>query len=123
VSKRSLQRQILLPLLSVLFSNTSLGFFDALRIEERSQGVSVTIVCPGGMKTDLLSEGFGQAPKESAFYKLQLPEEIAPSIVRAVVSRKRELYTETALRVMSVVRALFPAAVDMLLGPLTAKHV
>ncbi len=83
----------------------------------------MTIVCPGGMKTDLLREGFGEAPKESKFYKLQLPEEIAPSIVRAIVTRERELYTETALRVMSIVRALFPGTVDRLLGSLTVKHV
>lgn len=91
-----------------------------LRIEEKQNGVSVTVVCPGGMKTELATGTGATAVDDSKSYvKLHLPEELAPGIVNAVAARKRDHYTDRILRTMGAVRALFPQLVDNIIGPLS----
>jgi NAD(P)-dependent dehydrogenase (short-subunit alcohol dehydrogenase family) len=98
------------------------GFFDVLRIEEKQHGVSVTIVCPGGMKTELAVGGdTSKADDSKSFIKLHLPEDLAPGIVNAVAARKRDHYTDRILRTMGTARALFPQFIDNVIGPLSKE--
>ncbi len=91
-----------------------------LRLEEKQHGVSITIVCPGPMKTDLVTDGFGpNALKNDKVHCL--PEDLAPGVVNAVTARKREHYTDVYMRFAALIRALFPQTIDNLLGPLSAQ--
>jgi NAD(P)-dependent dehydrogenase (short-subunit alcohol dehydrogenase family) len=99
-----------------------LGFFDVLRLEEKQYGVSVTVVCPGPMRTDLVTDGFGPDALKQEKIKHHLPEDIAPGVVNAVTSRRREHFTDTYMRVAGIIRALFPQTIDNLLGPLSAQQ-
>lgn len=87
------------------------GFFDTVRVELAAHGVQVTIVCPGGMRTEMIKEAYGTyTPNEKV--KFYTPEELAPGIIEAVAARKREHYTEGFLRVLGLTRALFPQTID-----------
>lgn len=91
-----------------------------LRIEEKQHGVAVTVVCPGGMKTELaVGDSISKADDSKSFIKLHLPEDLAPGIVNAVAARKREHYTEAILKTMGSLRALFPQLIDNVIGPLS----
>ena len=73
------------------------GFFDALRAEEYAQGIGVTIVCPGQIKTDISKHAL--AGDGTAYGKMDdgqangiAPEVLAGKILRAVARNQDELY-------------------------------
>lgn len=73
------------------------GFFDALRAEVESQGISVTLVCPGFVRTNAsfnALEGDGTPHNRlDAQIASGLPsEECARRIVGAIERRRREVY-------------------------------
>ena len=73
------------------------GFFDALRAEVEDQGVAVTIVCPGYVRTNAsfnALEGDGQPHNQwdKEIAGGMAPEECARQIVRAIERRRREVY-------------------------------
>jgi short-subunit dehydrogenase len=73
------------------------GFFDALRAEVQGQGIDVTLICPGFVRTNasfnaLTTNGarHGKLDKE---IRNGLPsDECAQRIVRAIERRRREVY-------------------------------
>ena len=72
------------------------GFFESLRFEEASQGIGVTLVCPGLIKTDLaLSAVKGDGKLENQLdndqEKRMLPEECARQMIKALVAEKHEV--------------------------------
>jgi short-subunit dehydrogenase len=82
-----------------------------MRVELSNYGVQVTTICPGGMRTEMIKEAYGTyTPNEKV--KFYLPEELTPAIVEAVAARRREHYTEGFLRILGLVRALFPQSID-----------
>lgn len=73
------------------------GFFDSLRAEVYSDGITVTIVCPGFVKTNisinaLTAEGTPQKKMDNAQANGISPEKCAREIIRAIKKRKREVY-------------------------------
>lgn len=71
------------------------GFFESLRFEEAANGIGVTMICPGLIKTDLaLSavKGDGDTEKEldNDQEKRMLPEDCARQMIKALKSGKHE---------------------------------
>ena len=73
------------------------GFFNTLRAETHKDGIRVTIVCPGYIRTKvsenaLTGDGTPHGQLDDTHAKAMLPEEAAPIIVRGVAAGKREVH-------------------------------
>ena len=73
------------------------GFFNTLRAENVKNGIRVTIVCPGYIRTKvsenaLRGDGTKHGQLDETHAKAMLPEEAAPAIVRGVAAGKREVH-------------------------------
>lgn len=72
------------------------GFFDSLRAEVAKDGIDITIVCPGYIRTNvsrnaLIGDGASFGKMDRAHDRAMLPETCARRIVDAVAKRKQEL--------------------------------
>lgn len=72
------------------------GFFDALRAENAKDGIRVTIVCPGYVRTKvsenaLRADGTRHGQLDETHKKAMLPEEVAPKVLAAVAKGKEEI--------------------------------
>src|SRR5262245_25716261 len=72
------------------------GFFDALRAETEKDGIRVTIVCPGYIRTKvsenaLRGDGSRYGTTDDTHQKAMLPEVAAPIILDGVAKGKREV--------------------------------
>lgn len=93
------------------------GFFDSLRIELRSQGVSVTMIYPGFVATDIAERAFGPDGRPLGTRpvhksRVMTVEECVRRIVSAASGRRREIVMTRLARVGMVVKAVAPAIVD-----------
>lgn len=73
------------------------GFFDALRAEVHNEGLRVTIVCPGYIKTEisvnaLRADGQTHGKMDDNQDKGMMPDEFAQRLLRAVSKEKEEVY-------------------------------
>jgi short-subunit dehydrogenase len=72
------------------------GFFEALRAEEERNGVHVTMVCPGYIRTDislsaLRGDGRKHAKMDSQLAHGMPADECAQQILRGIARRKKEI--------------------------------
>jgi short-subunit dehydrogenase len=72
------------------------GFFDSLRAEVAKDGIDVTIVCPGYIRTNvsrnaLTADGSAFGKMDHTHERAMLPEQCAQRIVDAVAKRKEEI--------------------------------
>ena len=72
------------------------GFFDSLRLEEEKNGISVTIVCPGKINTNmsinaLKGDGTAHAKMDRSMDQGVSAEECARQIIVAVEAKKEEV--------------------------------
>jgi dehydrogenase/reductase SDR family member 7B len=73
------------------------GFFDTLRAETFKQGIRVTVVCPGYVRTKvsenaLRGDGTKYGKLDETHRKAMLPDDAAPAILRAVAKEKNEVH-------------------------------
>jgi short-subunit dehydrogenase len=73
------------------------GFFDALRAEHWRDGISVTIICPGYIKTDISvnamdAKGEKHNRMDDNQQQGMTAERCAAKIVRAAANKKEEVY-------------------------------
>lgn len=73
------------------------GFFDSLRAEVHDHGISVTMICPGFIRTEisksaLVADGSEYQVMDQAQANGMPVAKCARKIVRAVARRKREIY-------------------------------
>jgi short-subunit dehydrogenase len=73
------------------------GFFDSLRAEHHRDGVAVTIVCPGFVRTEVsrnavTGDGSPQGTMDDATARGITPERCARAIVSAAARQKEEVY-------------------------------
>lgn len=73
------------------------GFFDSLRAEEAANGITVTLVCPGFVRTNasrnaLRGDGTPHGQMDVQLSQGLSGEECARQIVRAIERRRREVY-------------------------------
>ena len=97
------------------------GFFESLRLENEKHGVTVTLICPGGMDTEGYADLASERPHMNVDIKLKTPLELAPDMVKAVGAGDRTHYTEFALRAISFLRALFPVKIDGVINNMDKK--
>jgi short-subunit dehydrogenase len=96
------------------------GFTEALRAELAADGVGVTVVHPGGIRTRIAESalvGSGVDPAESARGRVQFakllripPEKAAEQIVDAVERRRPRLLIGASAKVPDVLVRLFPGS-------------
>jgi short-subunit dehydrogenase len=93
------------------------GFFDSLRIELADEGVSVTMIYPGFVATDIRRRAFGpdgrplgKSPVREA--EVMSVEECARRTVAAAAARRREVVMTARARVGMWLKLISPAVVD-----------
>jgi NAD(P)-dependent dehydrogenase (short-subunit alcohol dehydrogenase family) len=104
------------------------GFFDSLRIELASQGVTVTILCPDFVKSEIRERCFGPngkplGPGNSPVREdaVMTASECARISVRAIERRDREVLMSTRSRVGLWLKLIAPAVVDRIAARAIAR--
>jgi short-subunit dehydrogenase len=93
------------------------GFFDSLRIELKNDGVSVTMIYPGFVATDIAERALGPdgqplgtRPVKKEF---AMPaDECARQIITAAAERKREVIMRKRATLGLIAKIFFPERVD-----------
>ena len=93
------------------------GFFDSLRIELKDQGVTVTVIYPGFVATDIAKRALGPDGKPLGTRPvnknaIMSVEECARQTVDAMSHRKREVIMTGRARLGMIVKAVWPDLVD-----------
>jgi short-subunit dehydrogenase len=93
------------------------GFFDSLRIELKETGVTVTMIYPGFVRSEIRERAFdadGQPLKKSPVREAEVmtPEECARIIIRAIAQRKREEVMTLRGKLGLWVKLIAPGLVD-----------
>lgn len=93
------------------------GFFDSLRIELKGEGVSVTVIYPGFVATDIAERALGPDGKPLGTRPvvknaIMSVEECARLTVQAVANRKREVVMTRRARLGMLMKAIWPDIVD-----------
>ena len=101
------------------------GFFETLRAENRSNGISVTMVCPGRVRTNIsfnaLDKGGGKhGVLDPGQDKGLSPEKAAAIIVRAIERRKDEVLVGRSELLMVYIKRFFPGLCTRLAGRIKA---
>ena len=94
-----------------------MGFFDTLRIELAETGVSVTMICPGFVTSEVRSRSLGPDGKpigESPVQedKVMIASECARQIIVAGGSRHRELVMTTKGKIGMWLKLIAPGTID-----------
>lgn len=89
------------------------GYFDSLRAELWRDGIQVTIICPGFIRTEvsinaLTGDGSPQKSMDSTTDKGLSPERCAQKMLRAVVRGKEEVYIGKKEIYAVYLKRLFP---------------
>ncbi len=102
------------------------GFFDSLRIELAGTGVTVTLVCPDFVRTEIHrraygpnGEPLGESPMVES--RIQSAEACARAILRAARSRKRLVLLSWRGRLGRWVRLVAPGLIDRLAARAVAR--
>jgi short-subunit dehydrogenase len=104
------------------------GFFDSLRIELRDTGVSVTIICPGFVTSEIRERAFnadgtiigkGNSPVQET--KIMSAEECARISIRAMAARKREVLMGIRGKVGQWIKLIAPGIVDRIAAQAVAR--
>lgn len=96
------------------------GFFDSLRAEHHADGLSVTLVCPGFVRTSvsvnaLTGDGSPQGTMDTATARGITAEACAARIVRAIERREEELTVGGKETLAVLLKRLWPGAYSRLL--------
>ncbi|GGH79386.1 short-subunit dehydrogenase [Pullulanibacillus pueri] len=99
-----------------------LGFTNGLRSEVRRQGIKVTAVNPGPIKTNF----FKIADPEGNYVKnverwMVSPESVAEKVVAAIGTNKREINLPFAMHAGAKLYQMFPRTVEKIAGGLLNK--
>lgn len=93
------------------------GFFDSLRIELKDEGVSVTVIYPGFVATDIAERALGPdgrplGTRPVVKNAIMSVEECARQTLEAVARRKREVIMTRRARLGMLMKAIWPDIVD-----------
>jgi len=96
-----------------------IGFFDSLRIELADKGVSVTVIAPDFVRSEIHRRAIGpdgkplgMSPMQEA--KIMTADECADIILRATLQRRRLVLTSLRARLIRWLKMLAPGLVDRL---------
>ena len=93
------------------------GFFESLRIELDGSGVTVTIICPGFVQTDIRKNAFGADGKPLGESHLResdvmLVDECVRQTVEAMAHRRRDLVMTPHWTLTGIAKVVAPGVVD-----------
>lgn len=92
------------------------GFSQALRAEYSRQGLGVTALCPGFVKTNLFSAARpmrdGEEPRQPPRFMCTTPERIARCAVSAIRRNRRQVIVEPFAHVAWAAKAFAPGVMD-----------
>ena len=98
------------------------GFFEALRAEEERNGVHVTMVCPGFIRTDislsaLRGDGRKHAKMDSELAHGMPADECARQIVQGVARKKKEIVVAASReKALVYLKRFFPDLLARMMG-------
>ena len=98
------------------------GFYEALRAEEERNGIHVTLVCPGFIRTDislsaLRGDGRKHAKMDSELARGMPADECARRILRGVARQKREIVVAASReKVLVYLKRFFPDLLARMIG-------
>lgn len=98
------------------------GFFEALRAEEERNGIHVTMVCPGFIRTDislsaLRGDGRKHAKMDSELARGMPADECARQILRGIAHRKNEIVVAAGREKRLVyLKRFFPNVLARIIG-------
>ncbi len=98
------------------------GFFEALRAEEERNGIHVTLVCPGYIRTEislsaLRGDGRKHAKMDSELAQGMPADECARQILKGVGRKKKEIVVAAAREKMLVyLKRFFPTVLAKMIG-------
>ena len=98
------------------------GFFEALRAEEERNGIYVTMVCPGYIRTEislsaLRGDGRKHAKMDSELAQGMPADECARQILRGVARRKKEIVVAAAReKTLVYMKRFFPTVLARMIG-------
>ena len=98
------------------------GFFEALRAEEERNGIYVTMVCPGYIRTEislsaLRGDGRKHAKMDSELAQGMLADECARQILRGVARQKKEIVVAAAReKTLVYMKRFFPTVLARMIG-------
>lgn len=92
------------------------GFSDSLRSEYGRQGLGVTALCPGLVKTNLFSSARpmrdGEVPRSPPGFLCTSPERVARTAVRAIRRNRRMVLVEPYARALYAAKRWAPGLID-----------
>jgi dehydrogenase/reductase SDR family member 7B len=102
------------------------GFFDSLRAEQYAQNLSVTMICPGFIRTQvsvnaLTGDGSQLGQMDQAQANGMSPEACADEIFEAITRKKEEIYIGGKEKYYVLVKRLFPGLFSKLLRKATVR--
>lgn len=98
------------------------GFFEALRAEEERNGIHVTMVCPGYIRTEislsaLRGDGRRHSKMDSELAHGMPVDECARQIVRGVARKKKEIVVAAAReKTLVYIKRFFPDLLARMIG-------
>jgi short-subunit dehydrogenase len=101
------------------------GFFDSLRAEHFKDHISVTLVCPGFVATNvsvnaLIGDGSAQRKMDTATKNGIQPEQFAKLMVKAIKNKKEEVHIGGIKEKLSVyVKRFFPKLLSIMVRKLS----
>jgi short-subunit dehydrogenase len=101
------------------------GFFDSLRAESYQDNISVTLVCPGFVNTNisknaLIGDGTPQNTLDTATENGIQPERFAKLMVIAIKNKKEEVYIAGAKEKLGVyVKRFYPKVLSIIIRKLS----
>ena len=95
------------------------GFFDSIRIELQEDGVTVTMIYPGFVATEVRQRAIrgDGSPLQDSYLdesKLMSADECARIIIDAVAKRKREVVMTTKAKIGQWIKLISPSLIDKL---------
>lgn len=101
------------------------GFFESLAIENEKHNVAVTMVCPGRVKTNvslnaLTHDGSAHGKMDEGQEKGITAEQCAESIIKAMESRKKEVYIGKNEVIMIYLKRFIPSLFYKIAGRVSA---
>jgi len=96
-----------------------IGFFDSLRVELAADGVSVTVICPDFVVSEIHKRALGAdgrplGENPMAYSKIMSAEQCAALMIAAIERRERLLVTSARGRLARWMKLLAPGRVDAL---------
>jgi short-subunit dehydrogenase len=92
------------------------GFSDALRAEYGRDGLGVTALCPGFVRTNLFTSApqheSAKAPKVPPSFFSTTPEKVARAAIRAIRRDRRLVVVEPFARLICTAKRLAPGLID-----------